>query len=240
LVLVLADTQIEIQINGDRGSPARLRVSRAEMLEKFKGADLNQNGYLEDKEVYQEPFELVGLLRLADRDGDGRVSEKEFREYLDLQEKALRHGLVLTIADRGRTLFEFLDADHDGRLGLRELQSAWPRLRSWDRSGAGCITRADLPRQFLLTLSHGRAGNSPSLVGTPGYGPAMRAVNPSRGPLWFRKMDRNRDGDLSRREFLGSDEQFRQLDADGDGFISLEEAEAAERRLRTNPVGQIR
>jgi hypothetical protein len=28
-------------------------------------------------------------------------------------------------------------------------------------------------------------------------------------PLWFQKMDRNRDGDVSRKEFLDTDEQFK-------------------------------
>ena len=42
-------------------------------------------------------------------------------------------------------------------------------------------------------------------------------------------MDTNRDGDLSRREFLGSDEDFKKLDADADGLISAKEAEAAEK-----------
>jgi hypothetical protein len=42
-------------------------------------------------------------------------------------------------------------------------------------------------------------------------------------------MDRNGDGDVSWKEFLGTREQFRRLDRDGDGLISAEEAEAAER-----------
>jgi hypothetical protein len=50
--------------------------------------------------------------------------------------------------------------------------------------------------------------------------------------VWFKKMDRNRDGDVSRREFLGTDEQFRQLDTDGDGLVSVEEAEAFDRKRR--------
>jgi hypothetical protein len=55
---------------------------------------------------------------------------------------------------------------------------------------------------------------------------------PAQGPLWFQKMDRNRDGDVSRREFLGSDEQFRKIDTNGDGLISREEAEAFEKSRR--------
>jgi hypothetical protein len=40
-------------------------------------------------------------------------------------------------------------------------------------------------------------------------------------------MDRNGDGLLSPREFLGPIEVFRKLDRDGDGFISIAEAEQA-------------
>jgi hypothetical protein len=39
-------------------------------------------------------------------------------------------------------------------------------------------------------------------------------------------MDRNGDGFVSRREFLGSREEFDQIDANKDGLISPEEAEA--------------
>ena len=47
------------------------------------------------------------------------------------------------------------------------------------------------------------------------------------GPLWFRKMDRNGDGDVSPREFLGTLEDFRKIDTDGDGLIDAQEAAAA-------------
>jgi hypothetical protein len=40
-------------------------------------------------------------------------------------------------------------------------------------------------------------------------------------------MDRNGDGDVSLREFLGPLELFRKLDRDGDGLISPDEARAA-------------
>jgi hypothetical protein len=57
-------------------------------------------------------------------------------------------------------------------------------------------------------------------------------VDRSAGPAWFRAMDRNGDGDVSRREFLGTDADFRRIDTDGDGLISREEAERADAQLR--------
>jgi len=40
-------------------------------------------------------------------------------------------------------------------------------------------------------------------------------------------MDRNRDGDLSPREFLGPRTAFDRLDTDGDGLVDAREAERA-------------
>ncbi|MFG0240142.1 MAG: hypothetical protein ACF8CY_03675 [Gimesia chilikensis] len=41
---------------------------------------------------------------------------------------------------------------------------------------------------------------------------------------WFNLMDRNRDGDVSRREFTGPPAAFDRLDQDHDSLISLLEA----------------
>jgi hypothetical protein len=46
------------------------------------------------------------------------------------------------------------------------------------------------------------------------------------GPEWFRRMDRNQDGDVSAREFPGTSTQFKTLDTDQDGLMSASEAEA--------------
>src|SRR5262249_15710703 len=109
-------------------------------------------------------------------------------------------------------LFELLDSDRDGRLGQRELRTAQARLAVWDRNGHGFLTRAEFPRQFLITVSQGHSQVTDRGSGAPGYGPAARAPMSARGPLWFRHMDRNGDGDVSRREFLGSSEDFKRLD----------------------------
>jgi hypothetical protein len=62
--------------------------------------------------------------------------------------------------------------------------------------------------------------------------PRGSGSTPVRGPLWSRKLDRNQDGDVSRREFAGTDEQFARIDTDGDGLISVVEADRADTVFR--------
>jgi hypothetical protein len=45
-------------------------------------------------------------------------------------------------------------------------------------------------------------------------------------------MDRNGDGDVSPREFLGTRAEFKRIDTDGDGLIDAREAERADRWFR--------
>src|SRR5262249_60934442 len=130
--------------------------------------------------------------------------------------------------------------DGDGRLSVREMRNAVKLLAELDREGKGFITKTDIPRCSQATFRTGPAQPSaqPAYVTTVAFSPdgqylAAAGPRPSkapRGPEWFRKMDRNGDGDVSRREFLGTDEQFRAIDTDGDGLISAEEAEAYERK----------
>jgi hypothetical protein len=58
------------------------------------------------------------------------------------------------------------------------------------------------------------------------------SARPSAGaPEWFLSADFNGDGDVSRREFLGSIEQFSRLDADQDDFLTSAEATAIPRSV---------
>jgi Ca2+-binding EF-hand superfamily protein len=185
---------------------------------------------LDKKQIFQPPFNLVGLSRLADRDDDGRLTRQEIADYAAMADRVVTGSTFVAAANRGRSLFDLLDVNGDRRLSRRELMTAWQRLAEWDEDHDGAIARDEVPRQYLLAIGHGR----PPFSARGGADAALRFRPPSRprGPLWFRKMDRNGDGDVSRKEFLGSAEQFRHLDRDGDGLISVEEAEAADRELR--------
>ena len=85
------------------------------------------------------------------------------------------------------------------------------------------LSRPDIPRR--LDVSVGPAKRRVRRTFELRNGVLVQNVGSSKAaPLWFQKMDRNFDDDLSPREFIGSDEDFRKLDTDGDGLISSEEA----------------
>jgi hypothetical protein len=207
---------------------------RQQALVQFRGADADGNGHVDRNEANANPL-LRSQFDVLDRDGDGKLFEKEVTAYLDrfreLQRLALRGCVSLVLSDESRGLFDLLDQDRDARLSIRELRQA-PALLALDRSNSGRLTREHIPHSYRLSVRNGPAsqGINPAMVFEQIYGPERASpaqVRGSSGPLWFQKMDRNRDGDVSPREFLGSDGQFRQLDADGDGLISAAEAEKA-------------
>ncbi len=207
---------LALYVSGDNESA--MPVMKQFYLSQFRVAA--RKGVLERKQAAQVDF-LNQLFDLIDRDGDGKLTEKELQGWLDLLEEGAGSIAVLTATDQGRSLFELLDADGDGRLSLRELGTAWSRLRPHARDGAG-LAKSDIPRRVQVTLGLGRQAFPV---------PPRTAKPAASAPLWFRKMDRNNDGDVSPREFLGTPEDFARLDLDKDGLISADEARAAEERL---------
>jgi Ca2+-binding EF-hand superfamily protein len=225
--LTLGDAQVTVRPGNLVGDALVVRAGTARaLLQQFQAADTKKQGYLTQADLTGRAQVLAPLMPLADRNGDGKVTMAEMTALLNLLEDASVSSISIGVGEHGRALFQLLDTNGDGRLGLRELRSAWDRLAKLDKNGDGFISADEIPRQFELTVGQG-------------FGPALRqpvvanrvvtrpvaARAPTRGPLWFRKMDLNGDGDVSPREFLGTPEEFRQIDTDGDGLISVEEAE---------------
>jgi Ca2+-binding EF-hand superfamily protein len=207
-------------------------------LSQFKEADVNKKGFLERKPLENSQYQyFLSLFSFADRNGDNKLTEKELSDFLNLQADGAACVVTITAHDLGRGLFEMIDvAPHDGRLGLREMRMAWSRLAPLDRDGDGCIARAEIPRRLQLAVRQSGLNYPYQFFSVAvGYQGQMAVVPPTRGPVWFRKMDRNADGDVSAREWLGTEEEFKKIDTDGDGLISAEEAIRYEELLKKQP-----
>jgi Ca2+-binding EF-hand superfamily protein len=234
--MLLGDALIELVRN--RGKIRLVPGDQTYLREQFRTADLDHNGWIDRKEAQGHRF-FATWFDLIDRNGDGKVDEKEFHYFLDEVYDRLARALacrpMLLVSDEGNGLFDLLDKNRDGRLSLRELRNA-PRVYEQLNRGRTGLAQNNIPRSFRLALAIGQASFTPhggNIVMLPPVDDLE--ASPDRlgiGPIWFRKMDRNRDGDISPNEFLGTPEQFQLLDTDGDGLISVEEAEKAEAQLR--------
>jgi hypothetical protein len=124
----------------------------------------------------------------------------------------------------GNPLERLLDRDQDGRFTLRERQELGGLLAALDDNQDGHVAADEIPTPIRLAVTLGPRVHQ--LLAAPAGSAriiAPRDAAPS-APGWFDSMDKNSDRDLSRNEFLGTTEQFRQFDTDGDGLLSVAEA----------------
>jgi Ca2+-binding EF-hand superfamily protein len=232
LAIRLREARIDLKAGG--GLTVTFPPVRQFLLDQFDAVDTAKRGYVDAKQIQGNSF-LAALIPISEGGGELKLTREEFAALIDLLHKGIASSVVITISDHGRGLFEMLNSNHDGRLRQRELKLAWPRLASWDRAGNGQISRDEIPRQFHLILNQGPTNNSLQLaegVMIPIAPAESRPSQAAQGPVWFQRMDRNGDGELSLREWLGTKEDFRRIDTNGDGIISLEEAERADEQYR--------
>jgi Ca2+-binding EF-hand superfamily protein len=213
------------------GGPLRaLDRTRRVLALEFRGADEDEDGIVRFNQRLTEFLEQTFPLLDADGDNTATIADLDYfaEELLPLESEFHGSRIALRIVEPRGGLFAVLDANHDGRLGLRELRSARDRVETLDSNEDGSIEESELRTAIQIVIERDALSIPYSVDRTPDPGPA-----------WFTRLDRNRDGDLSPNEFLGSEEHFQNIDLDGDGLIGLSEALRMEsfEREPTGPDG---
>jgi Ca2+-binding EF-hand superfamily protein len=139
----------------------------------------------------------------------------------------------LMVHDQSDAVFEELDQNADGRLGEREISAATRQLLARDSNSDGALAASELRYSMIVAFLRGEAQQEQSFY----VPPSVTAASTAEAPAWFASADFNADGDISRREFIGSFERFTAVDANQDGYISRDEATAFDKKAREDSDG---
>ena len=142
----------------------------------------------------------------------------------DEAETAVTQIAIGAIFD-GNPLLRLLDRDNDSRLTRRERQAIPDLFASLDHNGDGTVSSDEVPIPIRFAVTLGPHVHQLLATASVAARTITTRVAASPAPAWFTSMDKNSDGDLSRSEFLGTTEQFKQFDKNGDDLLSVAEVQ---------------
>ncbi len=209
-------------------------ASAADASATFASLDANSDGQLTTDEVPADKRRLFErLVRVADKNGDGKLSGEEFVDGLKPRERVTLAPPPGPVGPRGEgrpepaQLFRRLDANHDGKLTLDEVpeprRERFKRLiERGDKDGDGALSQQEMA-QAMRELDGGAGG--------PGN-PEARA---QLAQQMLRRLDKNGDGRITADEVPEERRQFiqrlmKRSDKNGDQALSLEEIKTGVRQ----------
>jgi len=210
----------------------------ANARQRFNLLDGDTNGYLDRKEIIgNAPFERIWF-QAMDANRDGMLYAEEMEAYVQAVCEPAATTCHINIHDLGPGYFQMLDRNGDGRISTREVNHLQQTLETYEQKPGNGIGPEEMGRNYFVEFVRGsyQIFGATSRMETQGISFLER--DPI-GPAWFQAIDRNRDGDLTYLpdnplyppEFLYSFAIARDMDVDGDGLISWEEAREYERRV---------
>lgn len=221
-------TQCVLELDGFE----RIQVEAAQLASTQVSSPVQQlwrqrAGSLEttiDEGAYSMLEPLLGFPFAAiDRDQDSKASWDELTRVWQQRAEAQNALFRLQVQVDDEPLSMLLDGNGDGTISERELGEAHARLQAcyYGDATMAMLSNDQLPRWARWSLVT-RSSTAPSRIGN-GEMVAPVAEKMADHPAWFVAQDANRDGEVSRREYLGSPQAFSQIDRDGDGFVEPSE-----------------
>ena len=196
----------------------------------FNAIDVDANGYLDRDEIADhQRFERY-LFDAMDRDEDDRVFADEMKTYVREYAEPASTSCQVTLLDTGNGFFQLIDRNADGRISIRELRKCESTLVS-SAGEDDLINPSRMTSSYRIEIKRGGVSLFGRVDRPSAETPAALLAAPS-GPIWFQRMDRNGDGDLTWDEFLGPRDVFHRLDQDHDDLIDKTEASQADNATR--------
>lgn len=232
----LAIDGLPLKIQALGGGANDRRNTQGYLGQTFVMSDSDRNQYLDETEFsgMMEALNRSGVqgdFAAVDFNDDQMVTRDEVFSFAKRDQMAVASRVQVSVKQDGKTLFGILDTNSDRRLSVREMRSGGELLKPYDFNQDNKFADSELGTEYVLAISLGRpefrraSGQGDMMASQMNSGDAILPGSDSlSGPEWFRRMDRNQDGDVSVREFLGTRDQFRRIDADNDELISAEEA----------------
>ena len=210
--LVIADQSLQLVIQVVDRYVTQERIP-ATLFRRF---DANFDGFLDETEI-PDPLSSTFSFNVLDGNGDGRLSLREINQRESTQLPIWGYQVRGRAAEFPDQLFGWLDRNHDGRLSSREIDSAGERIGVMSDE-ASFLRRSELPTTYTVRFIRGNPQQDAN-----SFRRSVHAAKTDRVPAWATEMDINKDGDISRSEFIGTKTQFDQLDEDNDGFLEPSE-----------------
>ena len=180
--------------------------------EAFLALDANNDGALDEAEI-PDQFEDQYSFEDFDADDDGKLTFEEIQSGMAPKQPIWAVQVRGRAAEVPDVMFGYLDSNGDQSLSTREIAASSDLLRK-------VVGKESFPSTFLMQLVRGDPSQRNQLFAFELNANIDTSI---KVPSWARSMDTNGDNEISSVEFIGTPEQFRELDKDDDGYIEFSE-----------------